>query len=483
MTKDTARLNAFPVFMRVEGEAVVIVGDGDEALAKARLLGQSSARLRIVSEAPAPELHSWISANGAEHIAAAYDTSHLAGAVLVFAATGDAALDRRISDDARAQNIPVNAVDRPDLCDFFTPALVNRAPLAIAIGTEGAGPVLAQIVRAKIDRLLSPSLGALAGLANSLRDTAERLVPKGNERRRFWNDFFAGAPARAMEIGHVSEARQAASELLLRNTPPQGHISLVGAGPGAEDLLTLRAHRLLMEADVIVHDALVPEAIVAMGRRDAERLPVGKRKGCHSKSQKEINALLVGLGREGKRVVRLKSGDPLVFGRAGEEMAALRDADVSYEVVPGVTAAFAAAADFELPLTLRGVSSSMVFTTGHDLKGTTLPDWAKLAISGATVAVYMGRSVAADVASRLIEAGLSPDTAVAVVENASLANRRRFHGTLADLPSLEARNDLTGPVMTIIGDAVAGANFERSEPLAAHTHETAANAETEGTVA
>ena len=223
---------------------------------------------------------------------------------------------------------------------------------------------------------------------------------------------------------------------------------------------------MLMEADVIVYDALVPEAIVAMGRRDAERLPVGKRKGCHSKSQAEINDLLVKLGREGKRVVRLKSGDPLIFGRAGEEMQALRDAAISYEIVPGVTSAFAAAADFELPLTLRGVTSSLVFTTGHDLKGAALPDWAKLAISGATVAVYMGRSVAADVANRLIDAGLSPDTAVAVVENASLGNRRRFHGTLTDLPSLEARVDLTGPVMTIIGDAVAGANFDKSEPLA-----------------
>jgi uroporphyrin-III C-methyltransferase/precorrin-2 dehydrogenase/sirohydrochlorin ferrochelatase len=241
----------------------------------------------------------------------------------------------------------------------------------------------------------------------------------------------------------------------------------VGAGPGAEDLLTLRAHRLLMEADVIVHDALVPEAVIATGRRDAERLAVGKRKGCHSKTQSDINALLVGLARAGNRVVRLKSGDPLVFGRAGEEMQALRDAGVSFEVVPGVTSAFAAAADFRLPLTLRGVTSSMVFTTGHDLKGNSLPDWAKLAISGATVAVYMGRSVAADVATRLMEAGLSPDTAVAVVENASLPGRRRFHGTLADLPSLQARDDLDGPVMTIIGDAVAGADFSRSEPLAA----------------
>ncbi|MER8437505.1 siroheme synthase CysG [Mesorhizobium sp. M1312] len=480
MPQATPKLNAFPVFMRVEGEAVAVVGGGEEALAKARLIGQSSAVLRIIADAAEPELLAFIAANGAIHIAAAYEAAHLEGAVMVFAASGNGALDRRVAEDARRLGIPVNAVDRPELCDFFTPALVNRAPVAIAIGTEGAGPVLAQMLRSRIDRTLSPSLGPLASLAASLRGTAERLLPKGNARRRFWNDFFGGAPARAMDAGQLSQAHDAAVDLLLSNAPASGHIALVGAGPGAEDLLTLRAHRLLMEADVIVHDALVPEAIIAMGRRDAERLPVGKRKGCHTKSQAEINALLIELGRDGKRVVRLKSGDPLVFGRAGEEMAALRDAGIAYEVVPGVTAAFAAAADFELPLTLRGVSSSMVFTTGHDLKGNSLPDWAKLAISGATVAVYMGRSVAAEVAGRLIEAGLSPDTAVAVVENASLANRRRFHGTLADLPSLEVRADLTGPVMTIIGDAVAGANFERSEPLAAHRHEGAAQTAVEG---
>ncbi|TPL46925.1 uroporphyrinogen-III C-methyltransferase [Mesorhizobium sp. B2-4-4] len=478
MPQPAPKLNAFPVFVRVEGEAVTIVGGGDEALAKARLLGQSSATLRIVAESASPDMLGFIAQSGATHIVA-YEASRLEGSVMVFAASGDEALDRRVVQDARRLGIPVNAVDRPELCDFFTPALVNRAPVAIAIGTEGAGPVLAQMLRARIDRMLSPSLGRLAALAASFRAAAESL-PRGNSRRRFWSEFFGGAPARAVEAGKLSQAHDAAADLLRSAASASGHIALVGAGPGAEDLLTLRAHRLLMEADVIVHDALVPEAVVAMGRRDAERLAVGKRKGCHTKSQAEINALLVELGREGKRVVRLKSGDPLVFGRAGEEMAALRDAGIAYEVVPGVTAAFAAAADFELPLTLRGVSSSMVFTTGHDLKGNSLPDWAKLAISGATVAVYMGRSVAAEVAGRLIEAGLSPDTAVAVVENASLGNRRRFHGTLADLPSLEARSDLSGPVMTIIGDAVAGANFERSEPLAAHRHEGAPIAATEG---
>ena len=473
MTVAAAKLNAFPVFVRVAGRVVVIVGNGEEALAKARLLGQSSALLRIVADAPQPALEAWARDNGATLVASSYDKAALDGAVMVFAATGEETLDRRIADEARSLGIPVNAVDRPDCCDFFTPALVNRAPLAVAIGTEGAGPVLAQLVRARIDRLLSPSLGALATLAGSFREAAETLLPKGSARRRFWNDFFAGPPARAMEIGHADEARAAAEELLARRAAVEGHVALVGAGPGAEDLLTLRAQRLLMQADVIVHDALVPEAVVAMGRRDAERLPVGKRKGCHSKSQAEINALLVELGRQGKQVVRLKSGDPLVFGRAGEEMQALRDAGISYEVVPGVTAAFAAAADLELPLTLRGVSSSMVFTTGHDLKGDVLPDWGRLAIAGATVAVYMGRSVAADVAARLIEAGLSPDTAVAVVENASLDRRRMFHGTLTDLPALEGRADLDGPVMTIIGDAVAGANLRLSEPLAIQTRRKA----------
>ncbi len=467
MSPQQAKLNAFPLFVKVEGRRVVVVGDGAEALAKARLLSHSSARVSIVSDSADPELKGWATENGVALMEEAFQGFHLDGAAIVFAATGNEAEDRRIVDEARRRGIAVNAVDRPELCDFFTPALVNRAPLAVAIGTEGAGPILAQRVRAKIEAMLPPSTGALAALAASFRGAAEHLLPKGATRRAFWERFFDGAPARALARGE-DELAWAEAERLLRvaTVPQKGHVALVGAGPGAEDLLTLRAHRLLMECDVIVHDALVPEAVIAMGRRDAERIPVGKRKNCHSKSQSEINALLVHLGRDGRRVVRLKSGDPLVFGRAGEEMAALRDAGISFEVVPGVTSALAAAADFGLPLTLRGVSSSLVFTTGHDLKGKSLPDWAKLAISGATVAVYMGRSVAADVAERLTAAGLAPDTAVAVVESASLPGGRRFHGTLADLPSLEDRSDLDGPVMSIIGDAVAGADFTGSTPLA-----------------
>ena len=459
-------LSVFPAFLKVEGAVTAVFGDGAEALAKARLLANTSARIVAYAENPRFDYAAFLVDHDIELHRSAFSPEQLEGAVLAFVATGNAELDREIVRAARERKVPANAVDQPDYCDFYTPALVNRAPIAVAIGTEGAGPVLAQIIRAEVDRRLPRALGRAARLAEEFRAAVERTIPRGAPRRAFWRRFFRGEVAAAVEKENLAEARRAATRLMSTSASPEpGRIFLVGAGPGAEDLLTLRAHRLLMEADVIVYDALVPQAVVDMGRRDATRIPVGKRKGCHSKSQDEINDLLVELGHEGKRVVRLKSGDPLVFGRAGEEMAALRDAGIAYEVVPGITAAFAAAADFELPLTLRGVASSLVFTTGHDLNGKTLPDWARLALSGATVAVYMGRTVAASVAGRLMAAGLAEDTTVAVVENAGRGDRRLMHGTLKELPDLENRVELKGPVMVIIGDAVAGANFEHSEPL------------------
>ncbi|MBB3744035.1 uroporphyrin-III C-methyltransferase/precorrin-2 dehydrogenase/sirohydrochlorin ferrochelatase [Rhizobium sp. BK591] len=465
MPPKTEQLSVFPAFFRVEGQKTAVFGNGDEAFAKVRLLLNTRARIVAYAERPEADYHAFLIANRIETVRAAFSAEQVEGSALVFAATGNDADDRDIVDAARSARIPANAVDQPDYCDFFTPALVNRAPVAVAIGTEGAGPVLAQMIRAQIDQLLSPSLGRLAALATSYRKAVEQRVPRGVSRRVFWRRFFSGPVADAVANGNLPQAHYAADGLLGAVDKVAGHVWLVGAGPGAEDLLTLRAQRVMMEADVIVYDALVPQAIVDMGRRDAERLSVGKRKGCHSKSQEEINDLLVDLGSQGKRVVRLKSGDPLVYGRAGEEMAALRAAGITYEVVPGITSAFAAAADFELPLTLRGVASSLVFTTGHDLTGDVLPDWASLAVSGATIAVYMGRTVAASVAERLMQAGIPAETTVAVIENASRADRRLLHGTLADLPDLQHRDELTGPVMVIIGDAVAGANFELSEPL------------------
>ena len=454
------KLGTFPAFHKVEGRRVVIVGGGGEAAAKIRLLSETSADLVVFATELEAEAERDLEAAGATWVARAPVAVDLVDAALVFAATGELEDDRAVRDLAKSVGVPVNVVDRPDLCDFYTPSLVNRAPLSIAISTEGAAPVLARHVRAKIEAMLSPRLGDLANLAESLRSRVAETIATGEARRRFWAHFFTGPTAAKVLAGQFEQGAADAVADIDRaaetsKTTGVGHVSLVGAGPGAEDLLTLRAQRLLQEADVIVYDKLVPEAIVAMGRRDALRIYVGKAKGAHAASQDEINAILVREAKDGRRVVRLKSGDPLIFGRAGEEMAALRAAGIPFDIVPGITAAFAAAAENEIPLTLRDVASSLVVATGHDMRGDTLPDWAGLALSGATVVVYMGRSVATKVAGKLIENGLPPSTPVAVIENASRADRRAYAGRLDELAQIADRPELDGPVVIIVGRVVA----------------------------
>lgn len=460
-----SKLDVFPAFHRVKDRRVLVVGSGEEAAAKVRLLSETKARIVVVGTACHPALGAAIEAANAQRIDRSFRPADLDDAVLVFAATGEHATDALIVEAARRRGVPANAVDRPELCDFYTPALVNRAPLAVAITTTGAAPVFARRLRARIEAMLPLGTGAYLRFADALRSRVAAALSDGAARRRFWSRFFDGRLSALVDAGDAEAARREAEDLIAGAAEARGYVWLVGAGPGAEDLLTLRAQRVLQEADVIFHDALVPAALIAMGRRDAERVAVGKRKGCHAKRQEEINTLLVEAARSGKRVVRLKSGDPLVFGRAGEELDALKRAGVPHEIVPGITAAVAAAADLELPLTLRGVASSLVFTTGHDMRGEILPDWARLAASGMTVAIYMGRSVAGDIAARLIEAGLAPDTLVAVVENASRPERRALVGTLADLPGLAERDDLDGPTLVIVGEAVAAANLKHAEPL------------------
>ena len=468
----TERLSVFPAFHKVAGRPVLVVGDGAEAVAKARLLLETEAAIRVVSAAPSDALAALVIANDLDHRPRPFRPADLEGAVLVFAASGERERDAAIVAASRAAGIPANAVDIPELCDFYTPALVNRAPVAVAITTAGAGPVLAQKLRARIETMLPERLGALAWLGNTFRATVDAMLPKGQPRRRFWSAFFEGGIADAALAGRIDNARRQASRLLADfDASDTGFVWLVGAGPGATDLLTLRAQRILLDADVIVHDGLVPDAVLAMGRRDADRIDVGKRKGRHSATQDEINAILLREASAGRRVVRLKAGDPLVFGRAGEEMAALKAAGIGFEIVPGVTAAFAAAAEAEIPLTLRGVASSLVFATGHEAAGaegrSALPDWAGLALAGSTVAVYMGRTVAASVAQRLMAAGLSTATPVAVIENATLPTSRYFAGTLADLVAFAERTDVDGPALIVIGDAAAEGARTSAEPLRA----------------
>jgi uroporphyrin-III C-methyltransferase/precorrin-2 dehydrogenase/sirohydrochlorin ferrochelatase len=455
MTTTCRKLAVFPAFHKVAGKRVVVVGGGDEAAAKIRLLSETEAEIVVFAPALGREAGAALIAAHGDWRGKAPTPADLAGAALVFVATGSEEGDRAIHALARSAGVPVNVVDRPELCDFYTPAIVNRAPITVAIASEGVAPVLSRHVRARIEALLAPAIGDLAALAEKLRARVAARFAHGAERRRFWARFFSGPVADRTYEGDLAGAEAEAFRALEAVPVRAGHVALVGAGPGAEDLLTLRAQRLLQEADVIVHDRLVPEAIVSQGRRDARRIDVGKARGHHPVTQDEINALLVREAEAGHRVVRLKSGDPLIFGRAGEEMAALAAAGIDFEVVPGVTAAFAAAAEHRIPLTLRESASALVFATGHDADGETLPGWAGLALAGATVAVYMGRAVAASVATRLLEAGLVASTPVAVIENASRRDGRIFAGRLDELACIAAGTDPEAPVLIVIGDVVA----------------------------
>lgn len=461
------KLDVFPAFHKVAGRTVLVVGGGDEAAAKVRLLAETKAEIHVIAPTIEPVMQRTLEKTGARHSARPFQTSDLSDAVLVFSATGEEAIDRSVIEAARQAGVPANAVDRPDLCDFYTPALVNRAPVAVAISSAGTGPVLVRHVRARIEAMLPKRLGVLARLADSFRGAVASLMPSPDDRRYFWARFFAGSVSHHALAGNMDKARSEANRLLNRQQQTEGYVWLVGAGPGAEDLLTLRAQRLLQEADVIVHDRLVPDAVVAMGRRDAERISVGKAKGAHSVTQDRINEILVEEAGKGRRVVRLKAGDPMIFGRAGEEMDALRNAEIGFEVVPGITAAIAASASLQLPLTLRGVASSLVLATGHDVNSNTLPDWAGLALNGTTVAVYMGKTVAGAVARRLIDNGLSRSTPVAIVENASRTDEQAFVGLLDDLPALSERSDLDGPALIVIGEVVGHAALDAALPIVA----------------
>ena len=442
-------LTTFPVSYKVEGKRIVIVGGGEEALNKARLATKTTASVVIISrtvEVDFSELPVTV-------LARAFEDSDLIGAALVFVADhgpdGDAA-----KRAARAAKVPLNVVDVPHECDFYTPAIIDRAPIAIAVSSEGDAPVLARLIRARIEAALSPNLGALAKLAGSMREKVAALLP-GPRARRYYEELVT-SPEVEVELvrGHgASKADALLAQHAERGESP-GVVWLIGAGPGVEDLITLRAQRLLQEADVIVHDHLVPAAAVEMGRRDAERILVGKQKGHHSFTQAEINALIVRLAKQGKRVARLKGGDPMVFGRAGEEIDALNEAGIAYHVVPGVTAALAAAADTATPVTLRKISTGFVIATAHGAESEELHHWASLAASGLTLALYMGKSVAAETATRLIAEGAGAAIPVGVVVRAGHKDRVLYRGTLGALAAGEAVLE-DGPAIIFVGEAIA----------------------------
>jgi uroporphyrin-III C-methyltransferase / precorrin-2 dehydrogenase / sirohydrochlorin ferrochelatase len=464
-----------PVFLRLRAEPAVVVGGGRLAARKAEWLIRAGARVTVISPELLPELKVQADLGRLRHRAACFAPEHLDGAVLVVSATGETAVNRAVSEAARTRGIPVNVVDAPELSTFIFPAIVDRSPLVVAISSAGSAPVLARRVREWIEALLPARLGALARFMGERRREVRRALG-ALARRAFWERIVTGTVADRLLAGETAAAEEAfARELLTSQLTASratcagslGEVYLLGAGPGDPDLLTLRALQLLQQADVILYDRLVPGEILERARRDAERIFVGKDVGDRSQQQR-INELLVSLARQGKRVARLKGGDPFVFGRGGEELEVLNAHGIPWRVVPGITAALGAAAAAGIPLTHRGLSQSVTLATGHadaDL------DWRALATPGQTAIFYMGVTQLPRIVARLRDAGAAPELPAAIIERATLPGQRVLRARLADIALLARREHVTAPAVLIVGPVVAfasaGADAEVPADLAA----------------
>jgi uroporphyrin-III C-methyltransferase/precorrin-2 dehydrogenase/sirohydrochlorin ferrochelatase len=452
----------FPIFLDLADAAVLVVGGGDAAAAKCRLLLPSGALVRVVDPAPGAALEAL--AAGEPRVTLlrrGFAPADLDGARLCYVALDDADAAASVVAEARRRGVLVNAVDRPALSDFATPAMVRCGAVGIAIATGGLAPALARDLRARIEAAVPPAFGALAAFCARWRDRVARALPDCDRRRRLWDAVLEGEEAaRVLDRGNAAADAAMAARLARRDggaARRMGRATLVGAGPGDPDLLTLKALRALSRADVVLYDRLVDPRVLDLARRDARRIDVGKRCGRHAMSQAAINALLVREVTAGAHVVRLKGGDPFVFGRGGEELAALRAAGAAVEVVPGVTAALAAAARLGVPLTHRGVARGLHLITAHGAEEERLPahDWRALAESGGTLAVYMGARTLPRVAAALLEAGMAAQTPAIAVENATLVEERRIAAPLADIAEAVAAARVEGPTLVLIDAVVA----------------------------
>jgi uroporphyrin-III C-methyltransferase / precorrin-2 dehydrogenase / sirohydrochlorin ferrochelatase len=443
----------FPVFMDMQDADVLIVGGGEQAAQKLRLLAKTPARITLVAEGFAPELVAAGVAGRVHLLSRAFDDADVVGRTLVYAAA-DPELNTRVAEVARAAGRPVNVVDEPEKCSFITPAIVDRNPVTIAIGTEGTAPVIGRGIKAHLEAYLPARFGAVAAAAGALRDRVGDSIPEQRDRRRFWERLLVGPFRQAVMAGDTETAEKAVvAEIAAAGTETEkaGRIVLIGCGPGDADLLTLKAQQRLQEADVLVIDRLVHPSVLDYARRDARRIDVGKTPGGPSTPQADIDALIVREAKAGNVVARLKGGDPLIFGRATEEMKAAQLAGVPVEVVPGVTAAHACAARIGLPVTARGRIRQFSVLTGATEDGDLDLDWKALADDRQAFAVYMGMASAPLLRKRLLAAGAEADRPVVIVENGTLPNEKVVETRLLDLDAAVTAHDLKGPAIIFVG--------------------------------
>ncbi len=450
-------MNFLPIFLDLRGKTCLVVGGGETAARKSAMLVSAGANVCVAHDGELAAAFADIKEpERIRHKCTAFAASLLDGMELVIGAAEDDAIDRQVFAAARARHLPVNVVDKPALCSFVLPAILDRSPMIVAIGTGGASPVLARLLRARLETLIPASYGRLAHLAESFREKVKAKFSHAPMRRIFWEKALQGPVAELVFSGREGDAAKLLQHTLdsEKDEAPQGEVYLVGAGPGNPDLLTFRALRLMQQADVVVHDNLVSEPILDMCRRDAERIYVGKKRANHAVPQEDINMMLVRLAKEGKRVLRLKGGDPFIFGRGGEEIETLVDHGVPFQVVPGITAAAGVASYAGIPLTHRDYAQSVTFVTGHLKDDTPNLDWDAMAKPNQTIVIYMGLQGLPVLAQELVRHGLSPQTPAAIVQQGTTPHQRVVTGTLETLPGLAVEAQLKPPTLIIVGKVV-----------------------------
>lgn len=450
-------MDYLPIFLKLQDCPCLVVGGGDVAARKARLLCDTGACVTVVAPELCPELEELAARGAVRHVASPFNPRVLDDCVLVIAATNQPLVNRRVADMARRWQLPVNVVDDPSRSTFIMPAIVDRSPLIIAISSSGATPVLARLLRARLETLIPAAYGRLATLMGRYRERVRARFASSDARRRFWESVLRGPVPEQVLAGREREAVGSLEAALASDQSPvdaRGEVYLIGGGPGDPDLLTFRALRLLQQAEVVVYDRLVSKAIVDLARRDAERIYVGKQLHHHALPQDAISELLLNLAKQGKRVARLKGGDPFIFGRGGEEIETLAASGIPFQVVPGITAASGCAAYAGIPLTHRDHAQSCIFATGHMKDGILVLNWDALTQPRQTIVVYMGVQAVELLCRGLIAHGLPDSTPAAVVERGTTADHRVLTATLATLAATVHNHNVRPPALFIIGQVV-----------------------------
>lgn len=449
-------MQALPIFFNIAKRHCVVVGGGDVATRKVNMLLKANAAVTLVSLEICDEINALVAKKAIQFIQSSYVATQLQGACLVIAATDDRLVNEAVSCDAKAMNIPVNVVDAPDLCTFTMGSIIDRSPVVIAVSSEGKSPVLARYIRTKIETMLPTGYGRIAAIAGEFRDKVKNKFATTQMRRCFWEDVLQGPVLERVLSGQEQAARELLQHLIDGQdvAAHKGEVFLVGGGPGDPDLLTFRALRLMQQCDVCVYDKLVSPEVMELVRRDAELIYVGKARNQHTLPQEEINALLARLALQGKRVLRLKGGDPFIFGRGGEEIDTLMQHGIPFQVVPGITAANGVSCYAGIPLTHRDYAQACLFVTGHLKDGTVELDWQAMARPKQTLVIYMGLVGLAQICSKLIEHGMPATMPAAVVQQGTTQKQKVVTATLADLAEKVAIAEIKAPCLTIVGEVV-----------------------------